>query len=127
MNNNSVLNSPWSHHVAVQNERRENKYDNTFALLSLLFVVNAKTKKQFVERGHLWLVRLRVSPSKSVTVAGDTTCALLVFVVDAGETAVGWRSWWVWCGRWLYCLFCCFFSHKVNISKKTNRMFGSKF
>jgi len=95
MNNNSVLNSPWSHHVAVQNERRENKYDNTFALLSLLFVVNAKTKKQFVERGHLWLVRLRVSPSKSVTVAGDTTCALLVFVVDAGETAVGWRSWWV--------------------------------
>jgi hypothetical protein len=62
MNNNSVLNSPWSHHVAVQNERRENKYDNTFALLSLLFVVNAKTKKQFVERGHLWLVRLRVSP-----------------------------------------------------------------
>jgi hypothetical protein len=28
-------------------------------------------------------------------VAGGTTRALLVFVVDAGETAVGWRSWWV--------------------------------
>ena len=84
MNNNSVLNSPWSHHVAVQNERRENKYDNTFALLSLLFVVNAKTKKQFVERGHLWLVRLRVSSGQERHSGRQH---------DAGVVGIRWKSW----------------------------------